>query len=121
MNGYKMMIAIVKLTKKSLDRKTKEPFTFIKDLKLIEMSHKNNSLGIMDLAIYKNDEELKEAFFTFYKSILDKVISINKDLSLDEEAKKIELNKIPYEYRHSNLISYEIDKVYIYQEKSFTL
>jgi hypothetical protein len=121
MNGYKMMIAIVKLTKKSLDRKTKEPLTFIKDLRLIEMSHKDNSLGIMDLAVYKNDEELKEAFFTFYKSILDKVISINKDSSLDEEAKKIELNKIPYEYRHSNLISYEIDKVYIYQEKSFTL
>jgi hypothetical protein len=121
MNGYKMMSVKIELTKRGLDRKTKEPFTFIKDLRIIEMSHKDNSLGIMDLAVYKNDEELKEAFFNFYKSILDKVISINNDSSLDEEAKKIELKKIPYDYRHSNLISYKIDKVYIYQEESFTL
>lgn len=121
MNGYKMMIATLKLTIKGVSKTTKEPFIFIKDLSINEMSHKHNSLGIMDLAIYKNDEELKEAFFTFYKSILDKVISINKDLSLDEEAKKIELKKIPYEYRFKNLISYKIDKAYIYQEKSYTL
>jgi hypothetical protein len=121
MNGYKMMSVKIELTKRGLDRATKEPFIFTKYLELVEMSHKSNCLGIMDLAIYKNDEELKEAFFSFYKNNLDKVISINNDSSLDEEAKKIERKKIPFNFRIDNLVSYKIDKAYIYQEKSFTL
>ncbi len=121
MNGYKMMSVKIELTLRSLHRDSKEPFIFTKELSLIEMSHRDNSLGLMDLAIYKSDEDLKEAFFSFYKNILDKVIFINQDNSLDEEAKKIELKKININFRYKNLISYKILKPYIYLENSFTL